>query len=428
MGDIMFEKDRLFAKKLDEKDDLRKFREEFYLNPGEIYMDGNSLGLMSKPAEKAVHRMLEEWKTLGIRGWLDAKKPWYYYSEELAKGLAPLLGASPEEITVHGSTTINIHNLISTMYQPTEKKYKILIDNLNFPTDRYAIESFLKLQGKSLETHLKVVESEDGSTLKEDTIISHMTSDVALILLPSVLYRSGQLLDIEKLTKAAHERNIIIGFDCSHSAGVVNHKLSDHGVDFAMWSNYKYLNNGPGGASGLYLNKRHFNRPVGLEGWFGSTKEKQFDLDDHLTPSNDASRLEIGTPNLLSMAPLEGSLEIFNKAGIDNIRRKSINITEYLIYLIDEYLTEFGFEIGSPRESSHRGGHVALLHDEAIRINEALKDEGIVPDFRKPNVIRLAPVPLYISYEEVFDVVMALKRIMTEEKYKKYDKKRSVVA
>ena len=424
----MFKSDRAYAKKLDEQDALSDFREKFYLNPGEIYMDGNSLGLMSKPAERAIHRMLEEWKTLGIRGWLGAEKPWYYYSEELSKGLAPLVGASPEEVTVHASTTINIHNLISTMYEATEKRYKILIDNLNFPTDRYAIESFLELQGKNLETHLKVVESRDGKTLDEDEIIKEMTDDVALILLPAVLYRSGQLLDIEKLTKKAHEKDIIIGFDCSHSAGVVNHQLSDHGVDFAMWSNYKYLNNGPGGASGLYLNKKHFNKPVGLAGWFGSTKEKQFDLEDHLTPSNDASGLEIGTPNLLSMAPLEGSLEIFKEAGIDRVREKSIQITDYFIYLIDEYLTTYGFEVGSPRESSRRGGHVALIHEEAVRINEALKDEGIVPDFRKPNVIRLAPVPLYISYEEVFDVVMALKRIMENKTYEKYDKKRSVVA
>ena len=424
----MFERNRAFAIKLDKKDDLRKFREEFYLNPKEIYMDGNSLGLMSKPAEKAIHRMLDEWKKLGIRGWLEAKKPWYYYSEELSKGLAPLLGASSKEITVHASTTINIHNLISTMYQPTEDRFKILIDNLNFPTDRYAVESFLKLQGKSLDSHLKVIESEDGLTLDEDRIIDEMTKDVALILLPSVLYRSGQLLNIKKLVAAAHKRDIIIGFDCSHSAGVVNHKLSENAVDFAMWSNYKYLNNGPGGASGLYLNKKHFDKSVGLAGWFGSTKDKQFDLEDHLTPSHDASGLEIGTPNLLSMAPLEGSLEIFKKAGIDNVRRKSIHITDYFIYLIDEYLTEFGFEIGTPRESSKRGGHIALIHNEAVRINEALKDEGIVPDFRKPNVIRLAPVPLYISYVEVFDVVMALMRIMKEEKYKKYDKKRSVVA
>ena len=391
-------------------------------------MDGNSLGLMSKPAERAIHRILEEWKTLGIRGWLGAEKPWYYYSEELSKGLAPLVGAAPEEVTVHASTTINIHNLVSTMYEPNEKRYKILIDNLNFPTDRYAIESFLELQGKNLETHLKVVESSDGKTLDEDQIIKEMTDDVALILLPAVLYRSGQLLDIEKLTKKAHEKDIIIGFDCSHSAGVVNHQLSNHDVDFAMWSNYKYLNNGPGGASGLYLNKKHFNKPVGLVGWFGSTKEKQFDLEDHLTPSHDASGLEIGTPNLLSMAPLEGSLEIFNEAGIDRVREKSMQITDYFIYLIDEYLTTYGFEVGSPRESSKRGGHVALVHEEAVRINEALKDEGIVPDFRKPNVIRLAPVPLYISYEEVFDVVMALKKIMDHKTYEKYDKKRSVVA
>lgn len=424
----MFELSREYAKKLDSQDELRKFRKQFYINPEEIYMDGNSLGLMSQPAEQAIHRMLEEWKTLGIRGWLEAEKPWFYYTDQLSEKLAPLMGAAVEEVTVHGSTTINIHNLISTLYQPTEKRYKILIDNLNFPTDRYAIESFLKLKGCDLEKDLVVVESDDGMFLDEDKIIEQMDETVAIALLPSVLYRSGQLLDIEKLTKAAHEKGIIIGIDCSHSAGVVNHKLSEHGVDFGMWSNYKYLNNGPGGASGLYLNKKHFGKHPGLAGWFGSTKDKQFDLEDHLTPSEDASALEIGSPNLLSMAPLEGSLEIFEAAGIDNVREKSKHITSYFIYLIDEYLTEYGFEVGTPRDPEHRGGHVALMHEEAVRINEALKDNGVVPDFRKPNVIRLAPVPLYISYEEVYEVVMILKKIMDQELYKNYDKKRSVVA
>lgn len=424
----MFEKSRDYAKKLDKNDKLRKFRKEFYLNPNEIYMDGNSLGLMSKKSESAVNRLLNEWKKLGIRGWMEGEKSWFYYSDELSKGLSPLVGASPEEITIHASTTINIHSLVSTLYSPTNEKYKILVDDLNFPTDRYAIESLLKLKNLDIETHLNVVKSEDGKFLDENRIIEEMDNNIALILLPSVLYRSGQLLDIKKLTYEAHKRDIIIGFDCSHSVGVVDHKFSENNVDFAMWSNYKYMNNGPGGASGLYLNRRFFDLEPGLAGWFGSKKDKQFYLEQKLTSSNNASFLEIGTPNLLSMAPLEGSIEIFNDAGIDNIRKKSMKITDYFIYLIKEYLIEYGYEIGSPLDATKRGGHVALVHEEAIRINEALKDKGIIPDYRRPNIIRLAPVPLYISYEEVYDVVMTLKEIIEKKLYEKYDKKPGIVA
>lgn len=416
------------SRKMDKIDPLKDIRDMFYLNPNEIYMDGNSLGLMPKGAENVVSRMMNEWKTLGIRGWLEAEKPWFYYSEYLAEKLSKLVGASSQEVTVHSSTTVNIHQLIQSFYKPEGKRTKIMIDALNFPTDRYAIEAFLDQRNLSRDKHLVVIQSEDGQFLDEKKIIEQMTEEVALILLPSVLYRSGQLLDIKKLTKKAHEKGIIIGFDCSHSVGVVDHRFSEHDIDFAMWSNYKYMNNGPGGASGLFINKRHFGLKPALAGWFGSTKDKQFDLGDHLEHASEASAFEIGTPNLLSMAPLEASLSIFEKVGIDEVRKKSKMITNHLIDLIDLLLLDYGFEIGTPRIDQKRGGHVALLHEEAARINEALKENGIIPDFRRPNVIRLAPVPLYISYEEVLDVVLTIKKIMEEESYKKYDNKRSVVA
>lgn len=425
---MKFKKTKAYAQKLDKKDELKGFRRYFYLNEKEIYMDGNSLGLMSKPAEEAVYRILEEWKTLGIRGWMSGEKPWFYYTEYLSEKLSTLVGAHVEEVTIHSSTTVNIHSLMSTLYRPTEKKYKILIDELNFPTDRYAIESLLKRRGLDIETHLKVIKSEDGKTLKKETIKAALTEDVMIALLPSVLYRSGQLLPIKEITEKAHEKNIIMGFDCSHSVGVIDHKFNENEIDFAMWSNYKYMNNGPGGVAGLYLNKKFFGCTPKIAGWFGSTKEKQFELEDHLSPARDASCFEIGTPHLLSMAPLEGSLDIFEKAGIENVREKSKLLTEYLVYLIEEFLTGYNFTIGSPRIVNNRGGHIALEHEEAIRINEALKDHGIIPDYRRPNVIRLAPIPLYTSFEEVRQVVLMIKKIMDEKLYEKYDKKRDIVA
>ena len=417
-----------YAKKMDAEDPLAKFRDRFYIKENEIYMDGNSLGLMSKDAEKSLTRVIDEWKNLGINGWSNAQIPWFYYSKELSKLMAPMVGAEEDEITIHSSTTVNIHAMISTFFKPDDKKNKILVDSLNFPTDRYAIESQLLIKGLNPKECLVVVDSKDERTFDENYIVSKMTYDVALVFLPSVLYRSGQLLDMELLTNEAHTRDIVIGFDCCHSAGVVPHHLSDWGVDFAVWCNYKYLNAGPGGPATIYINKKHFNKEPGLAGWHGYVQEKQFDLLNEFESANNAGGWQMGTPHMLSMAPLEGSLKIYNEAGIENLREKSLKITDYMMFLIDNNLSQYGFTIGNPREDKRRGGHVALEHDEAVRINAALKDNGVVPDFRRPNVIRLAPVPLYVSYHDVWVVIQKIKEIMDNKIYLKYENKRGLIA
>lgn len=424
----IFELGEEFAKKLDLEDPLKEIRNRFYIKEDEIYMDGNSLGLMSKDAEKALMRVVEEWKNLGINGWMNAEIPWFYYPEELAKLQAPLVGAREDEVIIHSSTTVNLHALVSTFFNPEGKRNKILMDSLTFPSDRYAVEGQLKLKGFEPKEHLVVVESKDGKTLDEREIVEKMNDDIALILLPSVLYRSGQLLDMQYLTEEAHKRDIIIGFDCCHSVGAIPHYLSKWEVDFAFWCNYKYCNNGPGGTASIYVNKKHFHREPVLAGWYGYIKDKQFDLSNEFQSANNAGAWQIGTSHMLSMAPLEGSLKMFNEIGIEKIREKSLKITEYLMYLIDNELSQYGFIIGNPREDHRRGGHVALEHEEAVRINEAMKDRGIVPDFRYPNVIRLAPVALYISYHDVWKVVEIIKDIMRNEVYKNYSKKRGVVA
>lgn len=417
-----------YAKKMDAEDPMAKFRDRFYIKKDEIYMDGNSLGLMSKDAEKSLTRVIDEWKNLGINGWSNAQVPWFYFSRELAKLMAPLVGAAEDEITIHSSTTVNIHAMISTFFKPDDRKNKILVDSLNFPTDRYAIESQLSIKGLNPKEYLVVVDSKDERTFDENYIVSKMTDDVALVFLPSVLYRSGQLLDMELLTNEAHKRGILIGFDCCHSAGVVPHHLSEWGVDFAVWCNYKYLNAGPGGPATIYINKKHFNKEPGLAGWHGYVQEKQFDLLNEFESANNAGGWQMGTPHMLSMAPLEGSLKIYNEAGIENLREKSLKITDYMMFLIDNNLSQYGFTIGNPREDKRRGGHVALVHDEAVRINAALKDNGVVPDFRRPNVIRLAPVPLYVSYHDVWVVIQKIKEIMDNKIYLKYENKRGLIA
>ncbi|WP_409405496.1 kynureninase [Priestia megaterium] len=416
------------AKEKDRKDVLSQFREEFYLKPDSIYMDGNSLGLLSKRAEHTLLQSLNDWKELGIDGWTEGKHPWFSLSEQLGEMMAPLVGAHAEEVIVTGSTTVNLHQLVSTFYAPQTTRKKILADELTFPSDIYALQSQLRTHGYDPEVDLIRVKSRDGRFLHEEDVIEAMTDEVALVVLPTVLYRSGQVLDMKRLTEEAHKRGILIGFDACHSIGAIPHFFTEWGVDFAYWCNYKHLNGGPGAVGGLYVNKKHFGTAPGLAGWFSSKKEKQFDMEHSLTQSETAGAYQIGTPHVLSLAPLLGALEMFAEAGIENIRTKSLSMTRYLIDGIEAELTEYGFTIGSPVNDKQRGGHVSLEHKEAARICKALKKYGVIPDFRAPNIIRLAPVALYTSYEDVWKVVQLLKKIMSEKLYEKFSNEREVVA
>ncbi|WP_066253352.1 kynureninase [Neobacillus drentensis] len=417
-----------YSHQLDQEDSLKRFREEFYLKPNSIYMDGNSLGLLSKRAERTLLESLNDWKEHGIDGWTNGKHPWFFLSEKLGEMIAPLVGAAANEVIVTGSTTVNLHQLVATFYKPEGTRTKILADELTFPSDIYALQSQLRMHGFDPDTHLIRVKSRDGRFLEEEDIIEAMTDEIALIILPTVLYRSGQILDMKRLTAEANRRGILIGFDGCHSIGAIPHSFSEWGVDFAYWCNYKHLNGGPGSVGGLYVNSKHFGTAPGLAGWFGSKKEKQFDMEHSLTPADSAGAYQIGTPHVLSLAPLLGALEIFAEAGIENIRAKSLNINQYLMDLINHDLHDFGFTIGNPIDDIRRGGHVSLEHKEAARICKALKENGVIPDFRAPNIIRLAPVALYTSYTEVWEVVQILKKIMTEKQYEKFKNEREVVA
>lgn len=418
-----FQTNRAFAKELDKKDPLRSIRDRFYVQPGEIYMDGNSLGLASKDAEKALLKMLDIWKKEGIKLWDGL----FHYPGKLGEMTAPLINAIPEEIVITGSTTINIHQCISTLYKPTKDRYKILVDDLNFPTDRYAIDSQVQLRGYDPKDAVKVVKSADGRFIDEASVIDAMTDDVAIILLPTVLYRSSQVLDMKRITKAAHQRGILIGWDLCHAIGAIPMDFKEVDPDFAIWCTYKYLSAGPGSIAGLYMNQKHFKETPGLAGWWGNKDETQFELKHEFEHQRDASGWQIGSPSFLAMAPLEGTLAIFNEVGMEKIREKSLSITAYLMYLIDEKLAKYGFSVGNPREDSKRGGHVCLEHEEAYRICKALKAANIIPDFREPNVIRLAPIALYNTYEEVYILVETLEDIALNKKYEQFSNERSLV-
>lgn len=417
------------ARELDRNNPLAGFRKRFYIPEGKIYMDGNSLGLLSIDAEESLLRVLDEWKTLGIEGWLKGQRPWFWFAEEIGAIAAKLVGAKPEEVVLTGTTTVNIHALISSFYRPLGNRIKILADEYNFSSDIYALKGQLKLQGYNPDHCLVCAKGKSSGLLDEQEIIRLMTDDIALAFLPSVLFKSGQLLDMELLTVEAHKRGILIGFDCSHSVGAIPHHFNDWDVDFAVWCSYKYMNGGPGCAAFLYVNQRHFNLEPLLAGWFGSNKEKQFDLHHDFAPAEHAGRWQISSPGILGTSPVEGALKITLEAGIENIRKQSLLLTDYLVALLKEkIIPEFeGFNIVTPPAAKGRGGHVSISHPEAFRICEALKAHGVVPDLRPPDIIRLAPVALYNTFCEVFHVVETLATIMLSKEYLSFSSRRLAI-
>lgn len=412
---------------MDNNDILGHFKQRFYIKEGTIYLCGNSLGLCSRDAEESVLQAIEDWKVEGVKLWNVKRSKYYLYSKNLAHLMAPLINVDPDEVAITGSTTINIHQAISTLYKPTKSKYKILVDDLNFPTDRYAVDSQVRLKGYEPKDAVKIVKSRDGRVIKEDDVITAMTNDVALILLSTVLYRSGQILDMEKISHAAREKGIIIGWDLCHAVGAIEIDFKSIEIDFAVWCTYKYLNGGPGATAGIYINKKHFQKVPGLAGWFGNKHETQFQMRQEFEHQIDASGLQIGSPTILSMAALEGSLKLIHEAGISNIRKKSLHLTGYLIWLIETKLGQFGFTIGNSKEDLQRGGHVCAEHSEAYRISLALKQRDVVSDFREPNVIRITPVALYTSYSDVYNLVKILLDIMNNGYYNEFSSSRAIV-
>ncbi|MFC7200471.1 kynureninase [Halospeciosus flavus] len=402
------------SRERDAADPLREFRDRFDI-PDDYYVDGNSLGPISTDAERALDRVVEEWRTLGIRGWTDGDPPWFHYGEFLGERLAPLVGAREHEVVAANSTTVNIHTLVGTFLDRLDDPL-ILLDELNFPTDTYAVRAQLRNRGYDPDDHTVVVESEDGRTIDEAAVEAALTDDVDLVFLPSVLYRSGQLIDLEHVTAAAHAHDAFVGFDLAHSVGVVPHDLHELGVDFAVWCSYKYLNAGPGAIAGLYVHERHHERTPALAGWWGHEKETQFELRDTYTPAASAGAWQIGTVPILAAAPLEGSLDVVHEASIEAIREKSLALTDYLVTLVEDRLDD-DFAVGTPRDPDRRGGHVAVEHPEAYRITEALSERGVVGDFRPPNVVRICPAPIYTGFEDVYDVVEALHDVATSRAY-----------
>ena len=420
-----------FADRLDREDPLAQYRSLFRIPEDTIYMLGNSLGLISEPARKSVERVLDEWQSLGIGGWLGADPPWFWMAENAGEAVAPLVGARPDEVVCTGSTTWNIHSLVSTFYRPSGERTRIVAAADDFSSDLYALKSQITLQGLDWREHLIMVESGQDRLTGESSIEDALTEKVALALLPSVFYRSSQLLDMERLTATAHHAGIIIGFDCSHSVGAVPHRFGSADVDFALWCGYKYLCGGPGSPAFLYINSRHFDRSPGLAGWFGNKKESQFDLSPDFDHARSAGGWQVSSPGILGAAGVEGALKVISDAGIDRIRDKSLRMTSYLMFLADQRLGEdpYSFRVITPRKRERRGAHVALSREsDAVRIRESLAARGVAADFRPPDIIRLAPSPLYNTYREVREVVSIMKDIIDSGEYRSVSPERKIIS
>ena len=376
--------------------------------PPGIYLDGNSLGLMPLSARAAVERRLSEWQSLAVSGWDE----WFGLAETLSPMLGQLVGASPREVIATGSITSNLHVLLATLYRPQGQRKHLLATALDFPTDLYALQSWAALYG----AELRLIPSRDGQTIHEDDLRLALGPDIALAVLPTVLYRSGQRLDVERLTSLVRGAGALIGWDAAHSIGAVPHHFHAAGADFAVWCSYKYLNAGPGAPGGLFLHERHHNLLPALRGWWGNEKGTQFEMTPQYRPAPGAAAYQQGTPPILALAGLEGALEVFADLDLAALSARSLQLTDTLIELADLHLVEM--RVLTPRDHSRRGGHVSLAHPEARALSAALRQRGITADFRAPDVLRLAPVALYNTEDELRETVRVLRELLDTGSYK----------
>jgi kynureninase len=412
----MFENTLEFAQKLDKEDPLNRFREKFYfpyINGKEsIYFTGNSLGLQPKTAQDYILNDLEDWANYGVEGHFHGRNPWVKYHEVFPKKLAPILGALEEEIVVMNQLTINLHLLLITFYRPTKE----------FPSDQYALQSQALIAGLDPEKIIIEVKPREGehSIRNEDIIdtINKHSDEVTVVIIGGVNYYTGQVFDMEAITVAAHNVGASCGFDLAHAVGNIELKLHDWNVDFACWCSYKYLNSGPGAVAGAFIHERYIadKSLIRLQGWCGTNKEKRFKMEEEFDPIPTAEGWQLSTSPLLNMSAHNASLDMFEEAGFKNIIAKMKKLSDYLFFILDDVnASSFKkiIEIITPRNENEHGCQVSILMlEKGKEIYESLKKNGVITDWREPNVIRLAPVPLYNTFEDIFKFREIIKNML----------------
>lgn len=419
MMQIPFEPTLSFAASLDEVDKLASFKTQFHFpkhnNEEVIYFCGNSLGLQPKGVEAAIQTELDAWRNLGVEGYFTGTNPWLYYQDYVAESLAKITGAKTHEVTVMNTLTVNLHLLMLSFYRPTSQRYKIIMEAGAFPSDQYAIETLVKHFGLNpSEAIIEVSPRENEKLIREEDILNAIQlngASLAMVLFGGINYYTGQLFNIQNITDAAHKAGAFAGFDLAHVTGNVPTQLHDWNVDFAAWCSYKYLNAGPGAVGGLFVHERHAQNvdTPRLGGWWGNDEKTRFKMEKGFVPKAGAAGWNISTAQVFNTVALKASLELFDKAGIENLRTKSIRLTGYLEYLLKQ-LKNIKFNIITPSQPDERGAQLCLYFEEKGReIYHKMMDDGIVVDYREPGVIRVAPAPLYCSFKDCYSFYEIIK-------------------
>jgi kynureninase len=424
---MIFQNTKDFAIQLDALDVLHKYKNEFIFpkinGKNVIYFTGNSLGLQPKRTKSYVDEVMNDWAELGVEGHFFAQKPWWDYQERFAEPLSKIVGSLPSEVTVMNTLTVNLHLLMISFYRPTKIRFKIICEEKAFPSDQYMFQSQVRFHGYSPEDAIVEIKRREGehNIRTEDVIakINEVGEELALVLIGGVNYYTGQVFDMKLITAAGHQVGAKVGWDLAHAAGNVKLELHDWKVDFAAWCSYKYMNSGPGNASGCFVHeKHHANKDLPrFAGWWGHNKERRFKMETEFDPIEGVEGWQISNPTLLSLAPYLASIEMFDEVGMEVLIEKRIKITAYLEFILLEIDKEVAssFEIITPTNTAERGCQLSVfLHGEGRGLFEYLMKQGVIIDWREPNVIRLAPVPLYTSYEDVFNFGQILKKGILE--------------
>jgi kynureninase len=418
---IDFKASRQFAREMDDADSLASYREQFLFpkhnKKDAIYLCGNSLGLQPKEARNIIEQELNDWAEFGVEGHFQAKRPWFAYHTFFTESLAKLVGANVKEVVAMNTLTVNLHLLMLSFYRPTKQRYKIIMEAGAFPSDMYAMETQAQLHGFDPEKSVIEIAPRKGEhTLRmediEATIEKHK-KNLAIVVFGGVNYYTGQFFDIERITKLAHQAGALAGFDLAHAVGNKILRLHDWKVDFACWCSYKYLNSGPGAVGGIFVQEKHAKNPntLKLAGWWGHDEKTRFKMKKGFKPMKTAESWQMSNAQVMNMAAHRASLNLFDKVGMEKLSAKSLQLTSFTAFLLNQ-LTNLKFEIITPSEPNERGCQLSLLFkSKGKEVFEKLQKNGVIADWREPNVIRIAPVPMYNSFEDVYTFYEIMKSV-----------------